>query len=176
MSISSVYGWVKYWLMTTFICDLWHSVMVTREIRMPQLRLKRSWHLSSLSDHAPSPELRLIFVWKANILRENLQQIAIIWVSDTHIITKYHLKWPELTFCDRPIAAKTCSVQLPSSYQWGGVTEACHASHVTRDHVQTQQPHPSRFSSVAKQPPEFQETCQARLPRPQRWVHLSLCH
>lgn len=58
------------------------------EIRMAQLCLQSSWHLSSLSDHA---QLRLISVWKANILRENLLQIAIIWVSDKHIITEYHL-------------------------------------------------------------------------------------
>lgn len=120
-------------------------------------------------------------MWKANILRENLQQIVIIWVSDKHIIISRAgvglniiWIWPALTFCDsRRIFAKTCSVKLSklSEAEWENIIRD--TSHVTRDHVQTKQPDPSWIPPVAQQPPELPKACQARLPGPQRLVNLS---
>ena len=97
-SLFRIIGRVKYWVKRAFASDEWHGHAGScyprdghawREIRMPQLNVSQcSWLVSSLSDHARSSARLLIFVWKANNLRENLQlQIAIIWVSDKHIIS-----------------------------------------------------------------------------------------
>ena len=152
------------------------GVMVNCRVTDITVMLITSLLPSSLSDHAQSVKYsmslaNLHFIWKANILLRNLQQL--IWVSDNktsslvrgQISSKYDPDWQSVTVKD--FQKNVLSLVEASEGEWtedkwlrdtGGL---CH-------HVQTQQPHTSGLPPIAKQSTELQEACQARLPGPQR--------
>ena len=153
-SLFRIIGRVKYWVKRAFASDEWHGHAGScyprdghawREIRMPQLNVSQcSWLVSSLSDHARSSARQLIFVWKANILRENLQlQIAIIWVSDKHIISTPgpnmsadDILWQSEIICKNSLSLELYQAQWDAEWEnitrdtWHYVTIR-YTSHVT---------------------------------------------
>ena len=111
---------------------------------------KCSWLVSSLSDHARS-SARLIFVWKANILRENLQLRDNLGQWQTyhqHSGAKYERWWHFVTVGDH--LQKLAQLRALSSSVRRGVRNITHNTwHVTiRDTSQVTMSRPSSLTRL----------------------------